>query len=96
MVTTTDPQVLHVIVSHHPVDLVVMDAEPSAPMVTRIRKLKKQNDRLPILALYVYTPKGIELDGTVRKLVDGVLYKPFDVDTITERIGQLIVNVSVS
>jgi len=96
VVTTTDPGLLQTFVKHHATDLIIVDAEPSTSMVTHIRRLKRQNVQTPILMLYVYTPKEVEMDGTVRRYVDGVLYKPFDVDTITERVQQLMLKVAAS
>jgi DNA-binding NarL/FixJ family response regulator len=90
VVATTDTEFLDTFSLHYPVDLFVVDAEPSASTILRLEELKRKNQQTPILVLYVYSPKGVELDRTVRRHVDAVLYKPFDVNAITERIHQLL------
>jgi DNA-binding NtrC family response regulator len=90
VVTTTDPDFLDSFTTHYATDLVVVDADPSNRMITRFQAMKKRNENIPILVLYVYGPKGVEMDRAIRQHVDAVLYKPFDVDAITERIHQLL------
>ena len=90
VVTTTDPEFLDTFTTHYTVDLVVVDSDPSSKMISRFQKMKMSNVNIPILVLYVYSSKGVEMDRAVRRYVDGVLYKPFDVDAITDRIQQLL------
>ncbi len=89
VVTTTDPDFLDSFTTHYTADLVVVDADPSSKMLSRFQEMKKKNVNIPILVLYVYSPRGVEMDRAIRQHVDAVLYKPFDVDAITERIQQL-------
>jgi hypothetical protein len=42
------------------------------------------------MILYVYGPRGDELDKAVRHHVDAVFYKPFSVHEMTKRIEDLI------
>ena len=90
VVTTTDPEFLDTFTTHYTVDLVVVDSDPSSKMISRFQKMKMRNVNIPILVLYVYSSKGVEMDRAVRRYVDGVLYKPFDIDAITDRIQQLL------
>ena len=88
--TTTDPDFLDSFTAHYTADLIVVDSDPSNKMITRFQAMKQRNESIPILVLYVYSPKGVEMDRAIRQHVDAVLYKPFDVDAITERIQQLL------
>ena len=90
VITTTDPDFLDSFTTHYAADLIVVDTDPSNRMITRFQAMKKRNENIPILVLYVFSPKGVEMDRAVRQHVDAVLYKPFDVDAITERIEQLL------
>jgi len=90
VITTTDPDFLDSFTTHYTADLVVVDSDPSNKMITRFQTIKERNESTPILVLYVYSPKGVEMDRAIRQHVDAVLYKPFDVDAITERIQQLL------
>jgi CheY-like chemotaxis protein len=90
VVTTTDPGVLDTFTMHHAADLIVVDDDPSETMISLFQEMKKKHGKIPILMLYVYSPKRVDLDREVRRYVDGVLYKPFDVTAITERIEQLL------
>ena len=90
VITTTDPDFLDSFTTHYTADLIVVDSDPSKKMISRFQAMKQRNENIPILVLYVYSPKGVEMDRAIRQHVDAVLYKPFDVDAITERIQQLL------
>lgn len=89
VITTTTPALLDTFVSHYSADLVIVDAEPLERMIQRIGDLKKLNKDLPIIALYVYTPKEGALDSAIRGHVDSVFYKPLEVGAISRRIEEL-------
>jgi DNA-binding response OmpR family regulator len=90
VVTTTDPAFLSTLVSVQPTDLVIIDDEPSGRMIERLQEMRRSPRYLPVMMLYVYGPRGGELDKAVRHHVDAVFYKPFSVHEMTKRIEDLI------
>ena len=90
VITTTNPGMLEPFVTHYSADLLIVDAVPSHKMIERLKDLKGLNTRLPIIMLYVYSPKDVDLDRLVRSRVDSVFYKPFDISDIANRIRELL------
>lgn len=92
VITTTNPGMLETFVGEYAADLVVVDAVPSEKMIERLDGLKALNNCLPIIMIYVYSQKEIMLDSTIRRHVDSVFYKPFDVADMSKRIAELLPN----
>ena len=92
VVTTTDPELLEVVALNRHIDLVMIDAEPSGRLIERLQELRRSTGHLPVLMLYVYGPRGGEMDKAVRHYVDAILYKPFDVRDVSRRIEELLGN----
>ena len=90
IITTTDPELLGSLATIHGVSLVVIDDQPSRRMIERLREVRRVNNTLPLMMLYVYGPGDGDLDKTVRDHVDTVLYKPVNIIEISRRIGELI------
>ncbi len=72
------------------VDLILIDEGPSRKMVDRIDAFRHLNPTLPIIILYVYSPKDVDLDSDLRKAADSVFYKPFEIGTVSKRIDDLL------
>ncbi len=90
VITTTNIGMLHSFVSHYSANLLIMDAAPSEKIIEQVHVLKDLNKRLPIIMLYVYSPKEAQLDNRVRQEIDSVFYKPFDFATVSKRINELL------
>ena len=90
MITTTNLGLLDKFVGTYSADLVIIDAIPSQKMLGRLEGLREIKSDLPIIMLYVYNSKEVELDTAIRKHVDSVFYKPFEIDSVSERIGSLL------
>jgi DNA-binding response OmpR family regulator len=90
VITTTDPELLASLAAIRSTRLVVIDDEPSRPMIERLRDLRRVNHSLPLMMLYVYGPGGSDLDKTVRDYVDTVLYKPLNINEISSSIKELV------
>jgi DNA-binding response OmpR family regulator len=91
VLTTTNSGLLENFAQHFSINLVLVDAEPSAKIIEQVQNLKKMVQGLPILMVYVYRPRAVDLDNAIRKHIDGVMYKPFDVHGMSERIEKLLV-----
>jgi DNA-binding NtrC family response regulator len=90
VVTTTDPDLLSILTSPESTSLVILDDEPTGRMIERLISLKRDKEHLPVMMLYVYGPRGVEMDKAVRQHVNAVFYKPFSVHEMTQRIEDLI------
>ena len=90
VITTTDPEFLGSLASIRTARLVMIDEEPSPGMIDRVRDLRRVNHDLPVIMLYVYGPRGGDLDKAVREHVNAVLYKPLSVNEISRSIEELI------
>ncbi|MBI5473886.1 MAG: hypothetical protein HY961_16230 [Ignavibacteriae bacterium] len=90
VITTTNSSMLDSFVAHYSANLLIVDAAPSEKMLSRVHALKELNRRLPIIMLYVFNPKEAPLDRAVRKEVDAVFYKPFDLAAVSKRINELL------
>jgi len=90
VVTTTNPGMLESSVGEYSADLVIIDAIPSDALVHRLEELKARQKALPIIMLYVFSPKTMVLEGAMRRHVDAVFYKPFETDAMSKRISELL------
>lgn len=72
------------------IDLILVDEGPSRKMVERIDAFRHLNPTLPIIILYVYSPKDVDLDSDLRKTADSVFYKPFEIGTVSKRVDDLL------
>jgi DNA-binding response OmpR family regulator len=90
VVTTTNLGMLEKFVGSSSADLVIVDAAPTQKLIERLDGLKELNHRMPILMLYVYNTKDVEIDRQIRNHVDSVFYKPFDTTVMSRRINELL------
>lgn len=90
VITTTNLGMLDKLVTDYAANLVLVDAVPSDKLIERLEALRKLNDRLPTILLYVYNARDVELDRAIRAHVDAVFYKPFEIAPISRRIEELL------
>jgi PleD family two-component response regulator len=90
VVTTTNPGMLESCVGTYAADLVLVDASPSETLIGQFAKLRTHNERIPIILLYVYSQKSVEMDKAIRTHVDSVFYKPFEIEAVSQRISELL------
>ncbi len=90
VVTTTNPGMLESCVGTYAADLVLVDASPTQTLISQFTKLKTHNERIPIILLYVYSQKSVEMDKAIRTQVDSVFYKPFEIEAVSKRINELL------
>jgi len=87
--TTTDIDDLKAICSSFNCDVIMLDAPPSNNMEELCRELKQLNASAPIILLYVFDNKLKSFDEKIRKYVNTVFYKPFDLDNVTKQLSML-------
>ncbi len=88
--TTTNLSMLETFVANYSADLVMIDAVPSARIIERLAGLRESSHQIPVIMLYVYNAKEVQFDQAVRKHVDSVFYKPFEVNAVSKRIEELL------
>lgn len=90
VITTTNMGMLEKFVAIYSADLVIVDAVPTDSLIGRIDALRASKQNLPVIILYVYTPKDMALDRTIRAHVDSVFYKPFEINAVSKRIDEIL------
>lgn len=87
--TTTNIDDLKAIASSFMCDLIILDAPPSIDIETLCKNIKEVNPKTPIILLYVFNNKLKVSDENIRKYVNSVFYKPFDLDNVTKQLTVL-------
>jgi DNA-binding response OmpR family regulator len=90
VITTTSSSMLEELVVHYSASLLIVDSAPSEKLIKLLHRVKELNTQLPIIMLYVYSPKEADLDRAARNEVDSVFYKPFDLAAMSRRINELL------
>ncbi|MBA4251406.1 MAG: hypothetical protein C0442_06765 [Chlorobiaceae bacterium] len=88
--TTTDFDSLFTYSSSGKFDLVIIDSEPTSKIEIYCKELEGLSPATKILLLYVYTPKFADNETKIKSLVDGIFYKPLNLDDVTNKIHQLL------
>jgi DNA-binding response OmpR family regulator len=87
--TTTDIQDLKAICSSFKCDLIILDSQPSDDMERLCKEIKLFKPEIPIILLYVFDNKFKSFDQSIRKYVDSIFYKPFDLDNVSQKLSLL-------
>jgi DNA-binding NtrC family response regulator len=90
VITTTSSSMLEELVRNYAASLLIIDASPTEKLLGLLHHVKELNKQLPIIMLYVYSPKEAHLDRAARSEVDSVFYKPFDLTAMSKRINELL------
>jgi DNA-binding NtrC family response regulator len=90
VITTTNCKLMEKFAADYAAQLAIVDAPPSDHLIECLQGVRKQNERLPIILLYVYSPKDSALDNAIRREVTSVFYKPFDLTAMSKRISELL------
>jgi DNA-binding response OmpR family regulator len=94
VITTTNLGMLDKLVADYSANLILVDAVPSEKLIERLAALRGLNTKLPIILLYVYNAKDVNLDHMIREHVDSVFYKPFEILPVSKRIEELLTKAS--
>lgn len=88
--TTTDLQVLDVLVSKSEVDLAIIDAEPSPKIEALCKNINYIKEGLPVILTYVFKDQIKEYESNIRNYVSSIFYKPFDLNEISIKLSTLM------
>lgn len=89
--TTTDVGVLKTMTKHIKFDLVIMDAQPSSSVEIFCKEMKEQHPEIPVILTYVYQNNYKTFDSNIRKYINSVFYKPFDLYEVSKYMTSLLV-----
>ena len=93
--TTTDLDVARSITGNLTFDLVIIDAEPTAEILKLCRSIKEGNS-VPVILTYVYKKQVQEMELNIKKYVNSVFYKPFDLSEVSSKLNSLVFTEPVS
>jgi response regulator RpfG family c-di-GMP phosphodiesterase len=92
VVTTTDPDMMLLLVKTFGPDLVIADAAPTRYMQRRFNAIKSNHPTVSIMVFYVsYPQNNIQLE-MIHGTVDAIFSKPIDLCDVTKRINELVMN----
>ena len=87
--TTSNIEDLKAICSSFNCDLIIIDAEPSKKMEEICKDIKSINPSIHIILVYVYDNKFKELEHNIKKYINTVFYKPFDLENVSQQLTAL-------
>jgi DNA-binding response OmpR family regulator len=86
---TTDLNVLKNVINTSDFDLVILDTEPSAKIEDFCKKIKCEI-KIPVILTYVYKNQLKDFDFNIRKYVNTIFYKPFDLNEVSMKLSALV------
>lgn len=92
VVATTDIEVVSALVCNGSADLVIMDKEPDANLLLKCEQFKKCKSNVPLILTYVFNNRIKETEGKIKKFINEIFYKPFDLNEISSKIPTLLAN----
>lgn len=92
VVATTDIEVVSSLICSKSADLVIMDSEPTPDLTIKCEEFKKCRADIPLILTYVFNNRIKESESGIKKIVNEIFYKPFDLNEISSKIPVLISN----
>lgn len=90
VVATTDLDVVSSLVCSNSADLVILDTEPNTEILLMCENFKKCKGDLPLILTYVFNNRNTGTENKIKKFVDEIFYKPFDLNEISSKIPVLL------
>jgi len=88
--TTTNLDILNDIVKTSGFDLVILDAEPSKKVEEICKTVKESKTQTPVILTYVYNTRVKESENNIRKYINSIFYKPFDLNEVYSKLAMLV------
>jgi DNA-binding response OmpR family regulator len=86
---TTDLNVLKNVIHTSEFDLVILDTEPSVKIEDFCKEIKNEI-KIPVILTYVYKNQLKDFDFKIRKYVNTIFYKPFDLNEVSMKLSALV------
>lgn len=93
VVTTTNLDVVSSLISSNSADLVILDTEPNSEIQIKCEEFKKCKADIPLILTYVYDKRVQDSENNIKRFINGIFYKPFDLNEITSKIPALLATV---
>lgn len=78
------------------IDLLLTDLEiPNIYFYSIISTIKEHYPTIPIICMYIYCDQTQEMENTIRRMVDAIFLKPFDLNELKKRIKLLFKSKSL-
>jgi len=90
VVATTDLEVVSSLITNHSADLVIMDTEPTAEVQIKCEQFKKCRADIPLILTYVFNNRVKDSENRIKRFVNEIFYKPFDLNELSLRIPSLL------
>lgn len=90
VVATTDIEVVSSLICNKSADLVIMDTEPSNDVQIKCEQFKKCRSDVPLILTYVFNNRIKESEEKIKRFVNEIFYKPFDLNEISVKIPTLL------
>ncbi len=90
VIATTDMEVVSSLICSGSADLVIMDTEPDSDILTKCEQFKKCKSHVPLILTYVFNNRVKEPESQIKKFVNEIFYKPFDLNEISSKIPSLL------
>lgn len=90
VIATTDMEVVSSLICSGSADLVIMDTEPDSDVLIKCEQFKKCKSHVPLILTYVFNNRVKEPEGQIKKFVNEIFYKPFDLNEISSKIPSLL------
>jgi len=88
--SSTDLNMLKSLSQKSDFDLLVIDSEPDPKVEQLCSEIKNINPDLKIVLTYVYDKKMNIAENRVKKIISGILYKPFDLTEFAKFLPSII------
>lgn len=88
--TTTDIEVVKTLIENSNFNLLILDSEPSDKIEMLCRKIKDEKAGFPIILTYVFKNQIKDFDYKIRKYVNSIFYKPYDLNEISHKLSLLL------
>ncbi|MBI5216857.1 MAG: hypothetical protein HY960_13980 [Ignavibacteriae bacterium] len=92
IVTTTEPEIMMMMVKSFKPELVIVDAPPTDRMRFRFAQMRKENPRVHIMIFYASFFDNPRLHDFIRQSVDAAFSKPIDLTEVTKQINEFTMN----
>ena len=86
---TTDLDVLKNVIHTSEFDLVILDTEPSVKIEDFCKEIKNEI-KIRVILTYVYKNQLKDFDFKIRKYVNTIFYKPFDLNEVSMKLSALV------
>ncbi len=90
VVATTDLEVVSSLITNHSADLVILDTEPTADVQIKCEQFKKCRADVPLILTYVFNNRVKDSENRIKRFVNEIFYKPFDLNELSLRILSLL------